>query len=235
MQTTKSQILALLRRSGPLTVGALAEALALAPMTVRQHLTSLERDGLVRVAAERQPKGRPHYLYGLTEKGEQSFPRRYDRLAGQLLHEMSLLDPFELTGLNPSDRIDFMLQRLADRVVEQHTLQLAGASLEERVRQVAAILQEESGFVESEAADGRLVIRDYNCMYRSLTEPRGALCAWHRRLIERLTGRSPIEVVGAGPEDCCRYVIAAVEGSEPLESAGGNGETVIPRIPQEVH
>jgi predicted ArsR family transcriptional regulator len=235
MQTTKSQILALLKRSEPLTVGALTEALGLAPMTVRQHLTSLERDGLVCAAAERQPKGRPHYLYRLTEQGERSFPRRYDRLASQLLKEISLLDPFDLAALGPADRIDHMLRRLADRAVEQYALRLAGASLEERVRQVAAILQEESGFVEWESAGGRLTLRDYNCMYRSLTDPRGAVCAWHRRLIERLVGRPPIETATPVPEGCCSYVLTGAGRSESGGRRAGDEGSLRQRIPQEVH
>ena len=47
MQTTKQQILVLLKRAGSITVEQTAGALAVASMTARQHLTNLERDGLI--------------------------------------------------------------------------------------------------------------------------------------------------------------------------------------------
>jgi DeoR family suf operon transcriptional repressor len=235
MQTTKSQILALLKRSGPHTVGGLAEDLGLAPMTVRQHLTSLERDGLVRVEAERQPKGRPHYVYDLTEKGEQTFPKRYDRLAAQLLAEIGRLELAELSSLSPSERVEYLLERLADRIVEQQSPRLAGCSLEERVQAVAAILQEESGFVEWTPTECGFEIRDYNCMYRSLVETHGPACAWHRRLIGQLLGGPCAESAAAGDDACCRYVFDAVGPHEPMTDAARDREAPVQRIPQEVH
>src|SRR5579859_6372492 len=54
MHSTKSQILAALKRQGGCSVDELAVTLGLAPMTVRQHLATLERDALVGSTEERQ-------------------------------------------------------------------------------------------------------------------------------------------------------------------------------------
>ena len=81
MQTTKQQILVLLKRTGSATVEEASGALSVASMTARQHLLNLERDGLVESQRVRRSNGRPHYLYTLTSKGEDLFPRRYDLLA----------------------------------------------------------------------------------------------------------------------------------------------------------
>ena len=88
MQTTKQQILVLLKRTGSVTVEEAAGALAVASMTARQHLVGLERDGLVQSEKVRRSTGRPHFLYSLTPKGEEMFPRRYDLLAQILLDEV---------------------------------------------------------------------------------------------------------------------------------------------------
>src|SRR5579875_1997100 len=206
MQTTKSQLLALLKRSGPQTVASLAQDLGLASTTVRQHLTSLDRDGLVRVTAERRPKGRPQYVYELTETGERTFPKRYDRLAAEILSELGCLDPADLSTVSPAARVEYMLARLADRAVERHSHRLALCTLEQRVQAVAALLQEESGFVEWSADDGGFAIHDYNCMYRPLTVVDGPACAWHRRLIGRLLGRPPIESATVAAGGSCVYI-----------------------------
>src|SRR3989337_1077020 len=86
LQSSKHEILAYLKRTGGSAVDGVAQALGLAPVTVRQHLTALQRDDLVESSAIRRPTGRPHYEYRLTRRGEDTFPRRYDRLAGMLLH-----------------------------------------------------------------------------------------------------------------------------------------------------
>ena len=234
MQTTKRQLLALLKRSGPQTVGRLAQDLGFASTTVRQHLTSLDRDGLVRVTAERRPKGRPEYVYELTESGERSFPKRYDRLVSQLLVELGCLDPAELGSVSPSRRVDYMLERLADRAVEQHRPRLRACSLEQRVQAVAALLQEESGFVEWTAVEHGYEIRDFNCMYRPLTSVDGPACAWHRRLIGRLLGRPPVDVETAA-DGSCVYVLRAEGACDTDETGGGERDTIAQGMRQVVH
>ena len=68
MISTKSEILALLKRNGRHSVGELAQELKLAPVTIRQHLTHLERDGLVVAERGSDSAGRSHYLFRLTAK-----------------------------------------------------------------------------------------------------------------------------------------------------------------------
>ena len=99
MQTTKHQILVLLKRTGSVTVEEAAGALNVASMTARQHLTGLERDGLVRSEKVKRHTGRPHFLFSLTPKGEEMFPRRFDLFAQALLQEACCLTPGEIDGL----------------------------------------------------------------------------------------------------------------------------------------
>ena len=208
MQTTKGQILALLKRRARHTVDGLAEELGLAPMTIRQHLTSLERDGFVEAQAERQPKGRPHYVYSLTEKGESTFPKRYDRLAAQMLDEIGRLDPAAIANLDPAERSDYVLDRIAGRIVEKHAARLRELPIEERISEVAAILQEESGFVEWAKTEQGYEIVDYNCIHRTLTASPDGACSWHRRIIGGLVDLPPVEEGHfASGGTCCYYAV----------------------------
>ena len=75
MQSTKGEILTQLKQNGTGTVDGLASALGLARMTIRQHLSALERDGLVSSKLERQRTGRPHLLFSLSDLGQESFPK----------------------------------------------------------------------------------------------------------------------------------------------------------------
>src|SRR3990170_7935285 len=154
MQTTKSQILAHLKRSGGSSVEAVATSLGLARMTIRQHLATLERDALVSSQAVRRATGRPHYVFSLTDGGEEMFPKRYDRLAGPIPEEGSLLDGEEIGGLTPAQKKQLLFDKMVGRVHSQYQAKVAGKPLKERVEAVARILDEEGGFAEWRGGEG---------------------------------------------------------------------------------
>lgn len=208
VQSTKSQILALLKRSGGCTVDELASALELARMTVRQHLATLERDNLVTAREVRRPTGRPHFVYSLTDKGEETFPKRYDRLADMLIDEVGFLDSSEIEGLSPTDKKALLFRKLARRIANQYAHRLEGKSLEEQVSIVVDILQMESEFAEwRKVAEGFEIVR-YNCPYRRVAESQDEVCVWHLELLSQLLdGRVRAAEFQTRGGDCCRFIV----------------------------
>src|SRR3990167_9315351 len=75
MQSTRQHILEYLQRQGRATVKELGNLLGLTSTGIRQHLTVLERDGLVDAREERGRVGRPTLVYSLTEKADALFPK----------------------------------------------------------------------------------------------------------------------------------------------------------------
>ena len=217
MQTTKSQILSLLKRSGGNTVEELASSLSLARMTVRQHLATLERDDLVTAREVRRATGRPHFLYTLTDKGEETFPKRYDRLADMIIDEVALLDGSEIEGLSPVEKKALLFRKLAQRLALQYAPRVEGKDLEERVQTVTEILQSESGFAEWRKLDAGFEILDYNCAYRKVAENQD-LCAWHLEFLTELLGDNvrAVSFQNKGG-DLCRFLVGA-EGPSARES-----------------
>ena len=104
MHATKTEILARLKRTDNASVDELSSALGLAPMTVRQHLTALERDALVHAEEVRRPAGRPQFRYSLTDEGHRAVAEGYDRLVALLIEQAGALDPLELVGATPDGR-----------------------------------------------------------------------------------------------------------------------------------
>ena len=95
LSSTRGQVVELLRR-GEATVNELAEALSLTDNAVRSHLSTLERDGLVRQSGKRTATRKPEALYSLTPEAGQLFPEAYDLLFNQLLHSLeSRITPAE--------------------------------------------------------------------------------------------------------------------------------------------
>ena len=104
MQTTRQEILQHLQRNGRATVKELGQLLGLTSTGIRQHLTVLERDGLVLAREERGGVGRPTLVYSLTDKAEALFPRSYDELANNLLEEIRASEGRERMYQNPPPR-----------------------------------------------------------------------------------------------------------------------------------
>jgi predicted ArsR family transcriptional regulator len=208
MQTTKQQLLTLLKRSGSATVEEAAGALSVASMTARQHLVGLERDGLIEAQKVKRANGRPHYLYTLTLKGEETFPRRYDLLAEILLDEVGSLDAREIEPLTAVEKRSLLVQRSADRIAERYRFQVEGRSLEERVAAVTNILHLIGGFAEWLRTDEYFEIRDYNCVFSRLLPENENGCEWHVRLLTQLLSY-PVrhEHIFDGRVQCCRYLI----------------------------
>jgi predicted ArsR family transcriptional regulator len=226
MQTTKQQLLVLLKRTGSATVEEAAGALSVASMTARQHLLNLERDGLVESQRVRRSNGRPHFLYTLTNKGEEMFPRRYDLLARMLLDEVGEIDPLTLAAMAPHDRRTHLIQRSADRLAERFRFDADSRSLEERVIAVTDVLRTIGGFAEWLRTPSGYEIRDYNCVFASLVDEVDGCCEGHVRLITGLL-RWPVthESEDNGRVRCCRYVVshAAVAETGDKNAAATNG------------
>jgi predicted ArsR family transcriptional regulator len=217
MQSSKQQILVLLKRAGSATIEEAAGALSLASMTARQHLVGLERDGLVQSEKVKRATGRPHYLYKLTPKGEDMFPRRYDLLAQLLLDEFGNLSPQDIEGLSGPEKRSMMVQRVADRLADQHRPQLQGRDLAERVAGTADLLQTIGGFAEWLETESGYEIRDYNCVFARFGADIQSGCEWHVRLLDRLLDH-PVahEVSSNGKVKCCRYLIVVQSGVRTL-------------------
>src|SRR5881398_2144217 len=87
-RSTRMEVLELLRRKGRSSAETIANDLGVTPNAVRQHLTNLEREGLVVSQPERSGRGRPSLIFALTERADSVFPKRYGQLATMVLQEV---------------------------------------------------------------------------------------------------------------------------------------------------
>ncbi len=220
MISTKTELLELLKRNGGRSVLDLAGALGLAPVTIRQHLTRLERDGLV--VAEQRPgsNGRPANVYRLTAMGHGAFPRHSDRVIEALIREIGFLEGHELNGLTVRAKTVLVLRRLAERLADEYSPLLQGRPLQARVAFVTEVMQEDGGFAEWKQTKPGYEIRDYNCLFHRLLDGQGEVCEWHRGFLSRLLGTGVRAVpCPDGADHCCRFVVEE-ESAAPAIPAG---------------
>lgn len=180
MQTTRQQILEYLQRHGRATVKELGQLLRLTSTGIRQHLTVLERDGLVLAREERGRVGRPTLVYTLTEKAEALFPSSYDELATALLEE--------IRASEGSERLYQLLQRVAQRMAESFWERVQGKSLAQRVKETALILQEQGCLVDWEQRDGEFFLHEFTCPFSKVAKQDSSVCTLHLELVRLLTG-----------------------------------------------
>src|SRR5438309_5970433 len=134
MQASRQEILNHLHHHGRATVREMAHLLGLTPTGVRQHLTVLERDGLLQSTELRGQVGRPAFVFSLTERGESQFPTNYAMLANLLLEE--------LRTMAGAEALQRLLRRVSGRMAERYGDRVAGKSLGDRVVATAEVLRE---------------------------------------------------------------------------------------------
>jgi predicted ArsR family transcriptional regulator len=219
MHSTKTDILAVLKRRHGATVDELSSTLGLASMTVRQHLTALERDGVVRAREVRRPNGgRPHFHYDLTEEGHRRVSAGYDRLLQLIVQEAGNLDQASSV---PDDRRRELFRRAAASLAAKHRAEVANLSGKALAERLTEMLRSYGGFAEYHvASDGAFEIQDYNCVFRSLVGGDGA-CGWHGPLLAELLDRPVTAVADECCDGCCRFVI---EARRIAPAASGSGQ-----------
>jgi predicted ArsR family transcriptional regulator len=180
IQSTRQQILEYLQRHGRATVKELGSLLDLTSTGIRQHLTVLERDGLVDSREERGRVGRPTLVYSLTEEADALFPKTYDALAIVLLEE--------IRASQGNERLHELLRQVAERMAAPYSERMEGKPLAERVRETVAIMEEQGCVVDCRHADADYYIDEFTCPFPKVAQQDHAICVLHVDFIRILTG-----------------------------------------------
>lgn len=177
---TRAGLLAALleNKAAGLTLEELAARLGISRNAVRQHVTALERDGLVRALGMRKGSRRPSRTYGLTERGEEQFPRRYDLLAVSLLQAVrhSLGD----------DATEAVLMDMVDEIAGRWLPRLEPLGPEQRRAEVVSIMNR-LGY-HAKAAPEVGGVAAVNCVYHKVAKDTRAVCRFDEALLSRLLG-----------------------------------------------
>ena len=209
IQETRWAILQHLKRQKASTVETLAQALQMAPMTVRQHLAVLEREDLISSHSVRKGPGRPAFSYTLTDNAEELFPKSYDKLAARLLDEVRALDGPEIAFLSGQEKIALVFRNMAVNMAGDYREDIKGETLQERTGQLVNLLEEREGTLSewTPTEDGAEVI-DYNCPFQRVAAAEPELCSWHVHfLAEVLSAEVHMERSIIQGQSCCSYQV----------------------------
>jgi predicted ArsR family transcriptional regulator len=175
---TQRKLLETLQRfPGGRSVESLTADLGVTANAVRQHLTALERDGLVCHEAVPAPRGRPQFLYQLTQQGQEIFPRRYRELAEAVLAELA-------DTLGP-EALDRAMRRMGANAAKAANLVEVSPAVTGRVMQQLGY----DARARSSAENGDEIVAR-NCVFHHLAQHRSAVCQFDLGFMEAATGRA---------------------------------------------
>lgn len=207
METTRQTILGILRRRRQATVDELTQELGLAPATIRRHMDILSRDGHVEVGQVRRKTGRPHYVFTLSEAGEDLFPKHYVRITNRLIEEIVALQPGETAERSGLEIADLVFEKMAQRLAGKIAPRIHGHTLAERVSATASVLGEEGIVFDVEASDGGFLLLGHGCPCPRVADRNGQVCAHDQKLLTLLLGADVtyVEPASIGQEGYCAY------------------------------
>jgi predicted ArsR family transcriptional regulator len=199
-------ILLHLRRSGPSSPDGIATALGASRSGVAQQLRALDGAGLVTRTTERHGVGRPRHLYDVTDDAQDLFPANYDGLATGLLSAI-----LEVGGAGLVEDVFAARRRQAESRLRARMAETlpAGASVADRVRELAR-LQDELGYLsEAVVDDGEIRLVEHNCAVLDVARANPAACAAELELFRGILGTDVVrERHIASGDRCCEYRIA---------------------------
>lgn len=203
-QSTRDIILESIKASHQAKVEELAEVANVSPVTVRHHLNSLQAEGLIEASSVRRKVGRPYYVYCLSEKGEELFPKRYVRLTSRLLDE--------LKSILPQETMDRVFKGVVQNVIAEHRKYFEGLPFERRLDYLVKLLKEEGFLASWERTKHGYTLTEYNCPYYSIGQEHEEICTFDTELILSVLD-SPIEqhscmLKGA---DCCQFTFVPTQ------------------------
>jgi predicted ArsR family transcriptional regulator len=199
-RSTRMEVLELLRRKGRSSAESIANDLGVTPNAVRQHLTNLERDGLVVSQPERSGRGRPALLFGLTERADAVFPKRYGQLATMVLQEVQ--------DMGGPEALDDVFARIAARHAAAIEPNLRGLDFDEKLRRVVTWIGRAGTLAEqTETAEG-IKVTIHNCPFRNTALKFPQVCTITPQLISRLTGAAISQAESIHRRDpYCSFVV----------------------------
>lgn len=209
-------IVDLLRKHTSMTVVGLASALDVTATAVRQRLNRLMAQGYVERSSTKAGRGRPSHFYSLTSKGR--------RKAGSNFGDLAVALWKEIVAIQDAAVRRFLIQRVSARLAKAYAERVGGASVEQRMEQLAGLFRERRVAFSVDRASGTPQLKAVSCPYPDLADRDRNICAMERQLLTRLLGtRLSQRECRLDGDACCSFEPVAWELSKPASGAAAGG------------
>lgn len=208
-EPTREKIISLLKINGRMTTSELAETLGITQISIRHHLRSLEKDGLVEGREVRHGVGRPKVIYHLTDAALERNPAKYLQLTNLLLEQMKENLPVET--------VNRLFDEIASTMTEDLRTELKDLPLDKRLARLADWLCQEGFTAKVESAGpGQYFLSELACPYAKISIHHPEMCRMDASLISHALGADVVRktCIHNGSESCTFRIQASPQ--EPL-------------------
>lgn len=211
-ESTHQRVLGLVVSQGPISAADIAARLGLTPAGVRRHLGQLTEHHLIAEhalpGAQDRGRGRPARAYVATAAGQRALGGAYANVAVDAL--AFLRDEGRLA--------DFVSREAASLENALAAAVPAGASVDERVAAVAAVLDERGYAPSVRPLPGGLAVQlcQGHCPVQSVAEAAPEWCEEETRVLARVLGVhvQRLSTLAGGAHVCTTNIPLAVAGKE---------------------
>ena len=202
MQDKRRQILDILKEQGSATIQKLSAELDVTGVTVRHHLDTLRDKGLVSEpqVLHRNSPGRPQFEYRLTPKANDHFPKRFQNISINLLHEIK--------DQNDGNEVYNIMMGVAQREITDAPKRRTNSSFEEHIGVIVEYLNGKGYLASWEKHPDGIMLHTSNCPYEGVAEHHPEMCQMEEHMLSSLLGVSPrcVSHIAEGSSSCS-YVI----------------------------
>jgi DeoR family suf operon transcriptional repressor len=179
----RAEVLKVVQRQGSASVKDLEAAMGVTTTAVREQVAHLLREGFLQATRVRGDIGRPYYVYSLTAKAQDLFPKDYAALALLLLEETQ-----EMHG---PEGLRKLLNRVSRRMAEKFADQTQGQELSQKLLGLVGALGAtgmEVSMLPVDQESGDLVLRTHTCPYFDLALNHREICDMEQEMLAELLG-----------------------------------------------
>ncbi len=180
IETSDRSFLDQLHRLGSGTVQELCELVGVTATAVRQRLVRLQDHGMVARTMVRSGRGRPYFVYQVSEVGLNQLGENYSDLALILWQEMQSIE-------EPALR-----QRVVHRVREAMVKRFGSTDLRrplvDRLKQLQIKLTERGFDVELDMSGDLPILRENSCPYQELASTDAGICGLEQEVFAEVLG-----------------------------------------------
>lgn len=204
---TREKIILLLKKNGSMSIDEISKELGITSMGIRQHLLSLERKGFIEYVAKRHGIGRPAFLYKLTEKAEEYFPKFYHQFGLNLLKDIEVNEGKEKLNTIFKWYKNRLIKEIKETVIDKK-------SFPEKVYAFKETLEANGYLTELEEDNGNFVLKIHNCPIYKIASEFKDLCKQDLFAFREILGKdmNRTECIIDG-DPSCTYVIPKISAT----------------------
>ena len=207
IEHSDSEFLQELQKLGPKTVQDICAAIGVTATAVRQRLWRLQGQDLVNRELIRSGRGRPRYVYRVTDKGLRQLGDNYADLALILWRE--------IRGISNREIREEITQRVRRAMVSRFGT-FNDPQLGDRLRRLQSAMVDRGYDVEMGSASGALpILRENNCPFQELAEEDRGICTMEREVFELVLGTEVrLTQCCLDGYHCCEFEAAELQNTE---------------------